>query len=187
MCNNSFFVEEKERGGRWDQENERRSPKSENGGSHAKGQEICTKVQQRHKGGTFKNAFGDFVQTLFKPIRCTNSFTQVNLDMSMWITHNYTKEEQEEYAPKLELAPYEAPKYEAPKYEAPKYEAPKYEAPKYEAPKYEAPKYEEPTTTAYEAPAYSTSAYEAPATEAPKYEEPAKYEEPESDEDEEPY
>merc|ERR1711974_204905 len=33
------------------------------------------------------------------------------------------------YAPKLELAPYDAPKYEAPKYEAPKYEAPKYEAP----------------------------------------------------------
>jgi len=128
-----------------------------------------------------------------------NKDTKVNLDMSMWITHNYTKEEQEEYAPKLELAPYEAPKYEAPKYEAPKYEAPKYEAPKYEAPKYEAPKYEapkyeEPTTTAYEAPAYTTSAYEAPApkyeapaTEAPKYEEPAKYEEPESDEDEEPY
>merc|ERR1711928_241069 len=90
-----------------------------------------------------------------------NKDTKVNLDMSMWITHNYTKEEQEEYAPKLELAPYEAPKYE------------------------------EPTTTAYEAPAYSTTAYEAvttyeePATEEPKYEEPAKYEEPESDE--EPY
>merc|ERR1739838_1175798 len=83
-----------------------------------------------------------------------NKDTKVNLDMSMWITHNYTKEEQEEYAPKLELAPYEAPKYEAPKYEAPKYEAPKYEA---------------PTTTAYEAPAYTTSAYEEPATEAPKY------------------
>merc|ERR1711974_353111 len=58
-----------------------------------------------------------------------NKDTKVNLDMSMWITHNYTKEEQEEYAPKLELAPYDAPKYEAPKYEAPKYEAPKYEAP----------------------------------------------------------
>merc|ERR1711974_145086 len=94
---------------------------------------------------------------------------KVNIDMSMWITHNYTKEEQEEYAPKLELAPYDAPKYEAPKYEA--------------------PKYEEPTTTAYEAPAYSTTTYEAvttyeePATEEPKYEEPAKYEEPESDEE----
>merc|ERR1712108_10669 len=103
-----------------------------------------------------------------------NKDTKVNLDMSMWITHNYTKEEQEEYAPKLELAPYDAPKYEAPKYEAPKYEA---------------PKYEEPTTTAYEAPAYSTTTYEAvttyeePATEEPKYEEPAKYEEPESDEE----
>merc|ERR1712062_792635 len=36
-----------------------------------------------------------------------NKDTKVNLDMSMWITHNYTKEEQEEYAPKLELAPYE--------------------------------------------------------------------------------
>merc|ERR1712050_655949 len=88
-----------------------------------------------------------------------NKDTKVNLDMSMWITHNYTKEEQEEYAPKLELAPYDAPKYEAPK------------------------------TTAYEAPAYSTTTYEAvttyeePATEEPKYEEPAKYEEPESDEE----
>merc|ERR1712179_14541 len=124
-----------------------------------------------------------------------NKDTKVNLDMSMWITHNYTKEEQEEYAPKLELAPYDAPKYDAPKYEPPppKYEAPeepepKYEAPeapKYEAPeapKYEAPeapKYEEPTTTAYEAPEYSTSAYEEPATtEEQKYEEPEKYEEP---------
>merc|ERR1711974_537507 len=70
-----------------------------------------------------------------------NNDTKVNLDMSMWITHNYTKEEQEEYAPKLELAPYDAPKYEA-------------------------PKYEEPTTTAYEAPAYSTTTYEAVTYEA---------------------
>merc|ERR1712179_818658 len=126
-----------------------------------------------------------------------NKDTKVNLDMSMWITHNYTKEEQEEYAPKLELAPYDPPKYEAPKYEAPKYEEPKYEAPKYEA-----PKYEEPTTTAYEAPAYSTTTYaeastyeapkyEEPTTEEPKYEEPPKYGEPEEPEepesDEEPY
>merc|ERR1719348_1906826 len=73
-----------------------------------------------------------------------NKDTKVNLDMSMWITHNYTKEEQEEYAPKLELAPYDPPKYEAPKYEAPKYEEPKYEAPKYEAPaKYEEPESDE--------------------------------------------
>merc|ERR1712112_25495 len=121
-----------------------------------------------------------------------NKDTKVNLDMSMWITHNYTKEEQEEYAPKLELAPYDAPKYDAPKYEPPppKYEAPEEPEPKYEAPEapkyeeptttaYEAPKYEEPTTTAYEAPEYSTSAYEEPATtEEQKYEEPEKYEEP---------
>merc|ERR1712179_563838 len=133
-----------------------------------------------------------------------NKDTKVNLDMSMWITHNYTKEEQEEYAPKLELAPYDAPKYDAPKYEppppkyeapeepepkyeapeAPKYEdpeAPKYEAP--EAPKYEAseaPKYEEPTTTAYEAPKYeepTTTAYEAPEYSTSAYEEPATTEE----------
>merc|ERR1712179_741768 len=92
-----------------------------------------------------------------------NKDTKVNLDMSMWITHNYTKEEQEEYAPKYEPPP---PKYEAPEEPEPKYEAP--EAPKYEAqeaPKYEAseaPKYEEPTTTAYEAPKYeepTTTAY----------------------------
>ena len=56
------------------------------------------------------------VGSSYKPITCRNAFTQVNLDMSMWITHNYTKEEQEEYAPKLELAPYDAPKYDAPKY-----------------------------------------------------------------------
>merc|ERR1712147_132737 len=99
-----------------------------------------------------------------------NKDTKVNLDMSMWITHNYTKEEQEEYAPKLELAPYEPPKY--------------YPPPTYEAPStYEAPAtYEAPTTT-YEAP----TTYEEPATEEPKYEEPAKYEEPESESEEEGY
>ena len=144
-----------------------------------KAKKYAPKFNKDTKVGHSTIQFWNFIQRLLIIITCTNSFTQVNLDMSMWITHNYTKEEQEEYAPKLELAPYEAPKYEAPKYEAPKYEA---------------PKYEEPTTTAYEAPAYTTSAYEAPAptyeapaTEAPKYEEPAKYEEPESDEDEEPY
>merc|ERR1712147_70886 len=102
-----------------------------------------------------------------------NKDTKVNLDMSMWITHNYTKEEQEEYAPKLELAPYEPPKYYPPKYEEPKYEEPKgFDGPKYEkAPKYEAPKYEE-TTTGYEAPAYSTTPYDAATT----YEAPATYE-----------
>ena len=88
-----------------------------------------------------------------------NKDTKVNLDMSMWITHNITKEEQETYVPEIKYyeAPYEAPKkyyepeekyekYEEPKYEAPeeKYEEEKYEEPKYEEPKYEKPKYEEP-------------------------------------------
>merc|ERR1719431_1646196 len=63
-----------------------------------------------------------------------NKDTKVNLDMSMWITHNITKEE------------YQEPKYEEPskyeKYEEPKTQAPIYEPPKYEPPKYEPPKYE---------------------------------------------
>merc|ERR1719234_397804 len=122
--------------------------------------ELCQRPRNMHQSSTKTQRKNKKYAPKF------NKDTKVNLDMSMWITHNYTKEEQEEYAPKLELAPYEAPKYEAPKYEAPKYEA---------------PKYEEPTTTAYEVPAYSTTTYEAvttyeePATEEPKYEEPAKY------------
>merc|ERR1719376_1699944 len=70
-----------------------------------------------------------------------NKDTKVNLDMSMWITHNITREEQETYVPEIKY--YEAPKYEQ------KYEEPKYEEPKYEEPKYEEPKYEEPTTAQY--------------------------------------
>merc|ERR1712215_172198 len=134
-----------------------------------------------------------------------NKDTKVNLDMSMWITHNISKEESEPYEPKVKYyeettykayeppatykpatyAPYEPPKkYEPPaykpepKYEEPKYEAPKYEEPKYEAPKYEAPKYEEPK---YEEP----KSEEPESSEEPKYEAP-KYEEPE-EEHNEPY
>merc|ERR1712048_630807 len=88
-----------------------------------------------------------------------NKDTKVNLDMSMWITHNISKEERKPYKPKIEY--YEQPyKPYKPKYEEPKYEEP---------PKYEAPKYEEP-------PKYETPKYEVPSTEAPKYEEPPKYE-----------
>merc|ERR1739844_741958 len=86
-----------------------------------------------------------------------NKDTKVNLDMSMWITHNITKEEQETYVPEIKY--YEAPKYEQ-KYEEPKYEQ-KYEEPKYEEPKYEEPKYEEPVT---EAPKYEEPKYEEPTT-----------------------
>merc|ERR1712025_1103122 len=111
-----------------------------------------------------------------------NKDTKVNLDMSMWIVHNITKEERQPYKP--EIKPYDQPyqepyqqPYEEPKYEAPKYEEPKYEAPT-EAPKYEEPKYETPS----EAPIYEEPKYEA-ATGAPKYEEQKyidvpKYEEP---------
>merc|ERR1712112_278435 len=102
-----------------------------------------------------------------------NKDTKVNLDMSMWITHNITEEQYEPYQPEIKY--YEAPKYEQ-KYEEPKYEQkyeePKYEEQKYEEPKYEEPKYEEPK---YEAPKYEEPKYEEPATEAAKYEEP-KYE-----------
>merc|ERR1719192_1960038 len=77
-----------------------------------------------------------------------NKDTKVNLDMSMWITHNISKEEREPYKPKIEYyeQPYTTykPKYEEPKYETTKYEEPKYETPKYEEPASEAPKYEEP-------------------------------------------
>ena len=130
-----------------------------------------------------------------------NKDTKVNLDMSMWITHNISKEERKPYKPKIEyyeepykpykpkyyeattkqttpyVEPYEAPKYEAPKYEAPKYEAPKYEVPKYEEPKYEEPKYEEPKyeEKKYEEPKYEEPKYETPST-APTWEE--KSEEP---------
>jgi len=89
-----------------------------------------------------------------------NKDTKVNLDMSMWITHNYTKEEQEEYAPKFELEPYKAPAYVPP------------------PPVYETTPYEAPTTTPYEEP--TTTTYET-TTEPEKYEEP-KYEEPSSEE-----
>merc|ERR1719290_495477 len=124
-----------------------------------------------------------------------NKDTKVNLDMSMWITHNISKEESEPYEPKVKYyeettykayeppatykpatyAPYEPPKkYEPPSYKPePKYEEPKYEAPKYEEPKYEAPKYEEPKSE------------EPESSEEPKYEAP-KYEEPE-EEHNEPY
>jgi len=105
-----------------------------------------------------------------------NKDTKVNLDMSMWITHNVTVEEGEKYEPIIKY--YEEPKYEEPKYEEPKYEEPKYEEPKYEEPKYEEPKYEEPK---YEEPKYEEPKYEAPKYEEPKYEEP-KYEEPKYEE-----
>ena len=85
-----------------------------------------------------------------------NKDTKVNLDMSMWITHNISKEERKPYYPKIEyyeepykpykpkyytttkrtteyVTPYEEPPYER-KYEEPKYEAKKYEEPKYETP-----------------------------------------------------
>jgi len=128
-----------------------------------------------------------------------NKDTKVNLDMSMWITHNISREEQEAYVPEFKYVEpttygygygYEEPSttteyyepptttyeepttpYEEPKYEAPKYEAPKYEEPKYEAPKYEAPKYEAPQET-YEEPKTEAPKYEEPTTEPPKYEEP---------------
>ena len=110
-----------------------------------------------------------------------NKDTKVNLDMSMWITHNISKEERKPYKPKIEY--YEQPyKPYKPKYEEP---TTKYVEPYTEAPKYEEPKYVEPTT---EAPKYEEPKYEEPTTEAPKYEEPKseeKYEESEeSDEDE---
>ena len=102
-----------------------------------------------------------------------NKDTKVNLDMSMWITHNISKEEREPYKPKIEY--YEQPyKPYKPTYEEPKYEEPttKYVEPSTEAPKYEEPKYVEPTT---EAPKYEEPKYEEPTTEEPKYEE-QKYE-----------
>ena len=123
-----------------------------------------------------------------------NKDTKVNLDMSMWITHNISKEEREPYKPKIEYyeqpykpykPTYEEPttKYVEPSTEAPKYEEPKYVEPTTEAPKYEEPKYEEPST---EAPKYEEPKYEEPTTEAPKYEEPTteapKYEEQKSEE-----
>jgi len=115
--------------------------------------------------------------------------TKVNLDMSMWIVHNYTKEEQEEFKPQVEIQyvePYHPPAYEPQEYHPPAYEPeePKYEAPKYEAPKYEAPTeayaestYPESTyaeTTAY---AETTTGYYEETTHE-EYHEPTKYEEP---------
>jgi len=98
-----------------------------------------------------------------------NKDTKVNLDMSMWIVHNYTKEEREAYQPKIELK-YEAAPYQPP---PPAYAPPpKYEAP---SPKYEAPTeaYPEPTTTTYAPP---TTTYEE--TTVAEYSEPPKYEPP---------
>merc|ERR1712212_388207 len=62
-----------------------------------------------------------------------NKDTKVNLDMSMWITHNITKEEAESYEPEIKYGVDPSYKYEEPKYEEPKYEEPKYEEPKNEA------------------------------------------------------
>merc|ERR1712212_1183393 len=62
-----------------------------------------------------------------------NKDTKVNLDMSMWITHNITKEEAESYEPEIKYGADPSYKYEEPKYEEPKYEEPKYEEPKNEA------------------------------------------------------
>merc|ERR1711994_440285 len=62
-----------------------------------------------------------------------NKDTKVSLDMSMWITHNITKEEAESYEPEIKYGVDPSYKYEQPKYEEPKYEEPKYEEPKYEA------------------------------------------------------
>merc|ERR1712029_798014 len=79
-----------------------------------------------------------------------NKDTKVNLDMSMWIVHNISKEEREPYYPKIEMKPYTEPYYPPPttKYEEPTttYAEPEEEEEKYEEePKYEeAPKYEEP-------------------------------------------
>jgi len=126
-----------------------------------------------------------------------NKDTKVNLDMSMWIVHNISKEEREPYKPEMKLympqEEYEPPKYEAPSYEPPKYEAPSYEPPKYEAPSYEPPKYEEPSyePPKYEEPSYELPKYKEPSYEPPKYEEqiaeeenyePPKYEEPSPEE-----
>merc|ERR1719430_1099155 len=66
-----------------------------------------------------------------------NKDTKVNLDMSMWITHNVTKEEAESYGPMLKYGV--DPAYSNDKYEEPAYEQPAYEQPKYEAPKYVQP------------------------------------------------
>merc|ERR1711942_372231 len=70
-----------------------------------------------------------------------NKDTKVNLDMSMWITHNVSQEKGESYEPVIKYGV--DPAYNEPKYDEPKYEEPKYEEPKYEEPKYEPPKYVE--------------------------------------------
>merc|ERR1719481_514027 len=96
-----------------------------------------------------------------------NKDTKVNLDMSMWIVHNISKEEQEEYYPKLELKPYEVQYVPAPSTYKPPSTTPAYsEAPAYsEQPAYsEAPSYSE-------APGYS----EQPASEQPAAPEENKY------------
>jgi len=120
-----------------------------------------------------------------------NKDTKVNLDMSMWIVHNISKEERQPYKP--ELKPYQEPyqepykepykePYEEPKYETPKYEEPKYEEPKYEAPKYEEPKYEEPTQEPYQPEPYKVEEKYEPKEEQ-KYIDIPKYEEPPTDTD----
>merc|ERR1711922_40791 len=107
-----------------------------------------------------------------------NKDTKVNLDMSMWITHNVTKEEREQsYQPLLKYGEEPKPQYEQPKYEEPKYEEPKYEEPENEEPKYEEPKYEEPEEKynfKYEEP---EEKYDEPEEKYEKVEE--KYDEPE--------
>merc|ERR1712198_470823 len=111
-----------------------------------------------------------------------NKDTKVNLDMSMGIVHNISKEEREPYKPEMKLympqEEYEPPKYEAPSYEPPKYEAPSYEPPKYKEPSYEPPKYEEQIA---EEENYEPPRYEEPSPEEPKYIDVPKYEQPEPD------
>merc|ERR1739838_1279724 len=104
-----------------------------------------------------------------------NKDTKVNLDMSMWIVHNISKEERQPYKP--ELKPYQGP-YQEP-YQEP-YKEP-YEEPKYEAPKYEEPKYEEPTQAPYQPEPYKMEEKYEP--EEQKYIDIPKYEEPPTDTD----
>ena len=82
-----------------------------------------------------------------------NKDTKVNLDMSMWITHNISKEEQEPYQPEIKYyeattyKPYEAPTTYKPEPEYKPEPTYKYEEPEPESSeeaKYEVPKYTEP-------------------------------------------
>merc|ERR1711915_306351 len=107
-----------------------------------------------------------------------NKDTKVNLDMSMWITHNVTKEEQEQsYQPLLKYGEEPQPQYEQPKYEEPKYEEPKYEEPENEKPKEKYNfKYEEPEEK-YDEPEEKYEKAEEKYDEPEKYEPVVKYEE----------